>query len=101
MIEVKDKQLECAKCGKTFLFSAQEAQAFLDRGLTNEPKKCPDCRAKERARKEQKVRTAVTCTTCGANFEVPFEPVRDAAGQPVRPLYCIEHFENRSQQQPA
>lgn len=95
MIEVKDKQLECQKCGKPFTFTAREAQAFLDKGLTNEPKKCPACRAEERAKKANKVRSEVTCATCGAAFEVPFEPVRSADGQPARPLYCIDHFESR------
>ncbi len=96
MIEVRDHQIECTKCGKTFTFSAGEARAFNDKGLTNVPKKCPDCRAKERAKQEQKVRATVQCTECGTSFEVPFEPTRDAAGKPVRPLYCIEHFEQRS-----
>ncbi len=95
MIEVKDQQLECNKCGTTFTFTAREAQAFVDKGLTNVPKKCAACRAQERAKKENKVRHDVTCTTCGTAFAVPFEPIRGADGQPVRPLYCIEHFEER------
>ena len=93
MIEVRDKQLECSKCGKQFLFSAKEAQAFLDKGLTNEPKKCPACRAAERARKENKVRHEVACAECGAMFEVPFEPALKSDGSPARALYCLEHFE--------
>lgn len=93
MIEVKDHQLTCSKCGKSFVFSAKEAASFNEKGLTNLPKKCPSCRAADRAKKEQKVRSAVTCAECGAEFEVPFEPARDAAGNLVRPLYCIEHFE--------
>lgn len=95
MIEVRDKQLECTKCGNAFLFSAKEAQNFLDKGLTNEPKKCLECRAKERAKKESKVRQEVTCATCGAAIEVPFVPARAASGELVRPLYCIQHFEER------
>lgn len=96
MIEVRDQQLECTKCGRTFTFTAAEAQSFLDRGLTNAPKKCPECRAKERARKEQKVRTTVHCVTCNTAFEVPFQPATNTNGQLIRPLYCIEHFEQRS-----
>ncbi len=93
MIEAKDKQLECAKCGKAFLFSAKEAQSFLDKGLTNEPKKCAACRAAERSKKENKVRHSVTCAACETAFEVPFAPAAAADGTPARPLYCIEHFE--------
>src|SRR3712207_4346612 len=96
MIEVKDKELECTKCGNKFVFTAKEAQAFLDKGLTNEPKKCHSCRAKERAKKENKTRYEATCAECGTTFEVPFEPARDAQGQPLRPLYCIEHFEKQA-----
>ena len=95
MIEVRDHQIECAKCGKTFTFTAGEAKSFNEKGLTNIPKKCPTCRAKDRAKQEQKVRATVQCTTCGASFEVPFEPVRNADGTPARPLYCIEHFKSR------
>lgn len=96
MIDAKDQQLECTKCGRTFLFSAAEAQSFIDKGLTNVPKKCPDCRAKERAKKEQKVRVPVECASCGQTFEVPFTPAVDATGKPLRLLYCIEHFEQKT-----
>ena len=96
MIEVKDHQLECQKCGQSFTFSAGEAKAFNEKGLTNLPKKCPACRAKERAKKEHKTRVAVTCAACGTEFEVPFDPPRGADGQPVRPLYCIQHFEQQA-----
>lgn len=96
MIEVKDHQLECQKCGQPFTFTAAEATSFNDKGLTNVPKKCPACRAKDRAKKEQKVRVTVRCAECGTDFEIPFEPVRGADGKPVRPLYCLEHFEQKS-----
>lgn len=95
MIEVKDKQLECTKCGRTFTFTAKEAQSFLDKGLTNEPKKCLDCRAAERAKKQQKIRDEVQCVVCQASFSVPFTPPRNADGTLRRPLYCVEHFETR------
>ena len=93
MIEVKDHQLECTKCGNPFVFTAKEAARFNEKGLTNIPKKCPDCRAKDRAKQEQKLRVSVTCSECGVQFEVPFEPARNADGTLARPVYCIEHFE--------
>lgn len=96
MIEVRDKQLECAKCGRTFTFTAKEAQSFLDKGLTNEPKKCPEDRAKDRLKKENKVRHQAVCANCGTDFEVPFQPAMAADGTPARPLYCVEHFEERT-----
>lgn len=93
MIEIKDHQLTCNKCGQPFVFPAAEAKSFVEKGLTNLPKKCPACRAKERQKMQEKVRITVNCATCGTAFEIPFEPTRDAAGNPVRPLYCLEHFE--------
>lgn len=93
MIEVKDYQLQCQKCGKTFTFSANEVKSFNEKGLTNLPKKCPACRAADRAKKEHKVREMVNCAECGVSFEVPFEVPRNADGQSLRPIYCIEHFE--------
>lgn len=93
MIEVRDHALTCTKCGNPFTFTAAEAASFNDKGLTNIPKKCPACRAADRTRQAAKVRTAVICATCGTGFEVPFEPAKQADGQLVRPLYCIEHFE--------
>lgn len=96
MIEARDKQLECTKCGNAFLFSAKEAQSFLDKGLTNEPKKCLACRSAERAKKENKVRHEVSCATCETRFEVPFKPALAADGAPHRPLYCLEHFEQKA-----
>ena len=96
MIEVKDHQLECSKCGNSFVFSAKEAAHFNEKGLTNIPKKCPACRAKDRAKQEQKVRVPVTCSECGVEFELPFEPARNADGSLARPVYCVEHFEKTS-----
>lgn len=96
MIEVKDHRLQCQKCGKDFVFTAGEAAAFNEKGLTNLPKKCPTCRAADRAKKENKVRDTVNCAECGTSFEVPFTVPRGADGQPLRPLYCVEHFESRT-----
>ncbi len=45
-----DKRLVCAECGSTFAFEAGERAFFAERGLS-EPKRCPDCRKKNRSRK--------------------------------------------------
>jgi CxxC-x17-CxxC domain-containing protein len=49
MEEHRDEQIHCADCGASFVFSANEAAVFAQRGLTA-PKRCKDCR---RARKER------------------------------------------------
>jgi CxxC-x17-CxxC domain-containing protein len=46
----EDKTLTCRDCGQEFIFSAGEQEFYEQRGLTNQPGRCPDCR---RARKAQ------------------------------------------------
>jgi len=44
-----DKTLNCVECQATFTFTAGEQEFYAGKGLTNEPKRCPDCR---RAKKQ-------------------------------------------------
>jgi CxxC-x17-CxxC domain-containing protein len=89
-----DKTLECADCGVSFVFSADEQALFASRGFTNEPKRCLDCRA---ARKQQRSGDGygyqrrremypAVCAECGKDTQVPFEPRQD------RPVYCNECY---------
>lgn len=48
---MEDKTLVCKDCGKQFVFTVGEQEFFKERGLENEPQRCPDCR---RARKAQR-----------------------------------------------
>jgi len=91
IISYTDKQLQCNDCGKTFTFGAEEQEFFAQRGYTNEPKRCSECRA---ARKQERgggrggfgtrrqMYTVACAGGCGKTTEVPFEPRRD------RPVYC-------------
>ncbi len=91
----QDKTLTCRDCGADFLFSASEQEFYAGRGFTNEPGRCPDCRA---ARKQQRNSFVggydrgpremfpATCAACGAETEVPFRPSGD------RPVYCRDCF---------
>lgn len=40
----QDKTLTCVECGNEFVFTANEQAFYADRGFTNEPKRCPNCR---------------------------------------------------------
>ena len=40
----QDKSIQCSDCGTIFTFSAREQEFFASKGLTNEPKRCPQCR---------------------------------------------------------
>jgi hypothetical protein len=46
-----DKILSCKDCGANFVFTEREQEFYKEKGFTNEPLRCPDCR---RARKQQR-----------------------------------------------
>ncbi|MCS6801531.1 MAG: zinc-ribbon domain containing protein [Chloroflexota bacterium] len=113
---MRDKTLTCRDCGTTFLFTEGEQTFYASKGLTNDPSRCPECRAeRKRARSEggyassgsyhsgygssyssgnydRRARTMhpATCSACGKETEVPFQPRGD------RPVYCSSCYERRS-----
>ena len=70
-----DKTLTCRECGKEFVWSAGEQKFYADKGLTNPPGRCPDCRSKMRAKKANQPKFTITCKNCRKEGEVPFEPI--------------------------
>ena len=102
-MELQDKTLECFDCGASYTFPVEEQQAFMAKGHTHPPKRCPACRAKRAARRpertldKEKFSTpsftptirqmyTVTCSVCSKETRVPFEP---RAG---RPVYCSDCY---------
>lgn len=89
-----DKTLECVECGGSFTFTSSEQEFYAGKGFTNEPKRCPDCRAaRKRARgsygevgQRQREMHPAICAECGKETQVPFEPRNG------RPVYCSECF---------
>ena len=51
MSHFQDKQLTCADCGTTFLWSADDQEFFREKGFIDPPKRCKACR---QARKQQR-----------------------------------------------
>ncbi len=108
----EDKTIACADCGTDFIHSADDQSRYAERGFTNEPKRCRDCREKRKAqggrggggggggggmgggmgggRPPREFHEAV-CAECGAPTTVPFKPTQG------RPVYCRDCF--RSQRQ--
>ena len=43
-----DRNLTCADCGQSFIFSADDQAYHAEKGYTNEPKRCPTCRQSRR-----------------------------------------------------
>ena len=94
----QEKSLQCADCGRTFGFTAEEQEFFASKGFTNEPKRCPTCR---QARKTERAGNGgggfgynkgprqmypATCAQCGKQTEVPFQPRGD------KPVYCRDCY---------
>jgi hypothetical protein len=47
----QDQTLTCADCGESFTWTAGEQEFFREKGFTNPPKRCKECR---QAKKEQR-----------------------------------------------
>jgi len=91
-----DKTLACADCGASFTFSADDQAYHQERGFTNEPRRCPSCRAARRSERNgggggggytsQREMFSATCSRCGKEAQVPFQPRGD------KPVYCSDCF---------
>jgi len=98
-----DKTLTCRDCGATFTFTSGEQEFHAEKGFTNEPGRCPDCRSRRRNERSEygsstrggsygspREMYSATCASCGKEAQVPFQPRGD------RPVYCSDCF--RTQQ---
>lgn len=88
----EDKRLTCRDCRAAFLFTAGEQGFYLEKGLLNEPQRCPACRANRRRSRSDgtdgpREMTTVLCAECGSEALVPFVPRLD------RPVYCDDCFD--------
>lgn len=86
----QDRSLACRDCGIAFMFGAGEQAFFAEKGLANEPQRCPDCRAAaKQSRAPGGIREyhAAICNACGNQAMVPFAP------RPDRPVYCSACFD--------
>ena len=96
----EDRTLVCVECSQDFIFSADDQSYHSEKGYTNEPKRCPNCR---QARRSQRYNDGgggfgggydrgpremhpITCADCGKDAEVPFLPRGD------RPVYCSDCY---------
>jgi len=89
-VAFEDKSLTCRDCSGTFVFTAGEQGFYLEKGLLNEPQRCPSCRANRRRDRSSgagRELTSVPCAGCGGTATVPFVPRLD------RPVYCSSCFE--------
>ncbi len=108
VVSFVDKPLACRECGREFIFTAGEQEFFAQKGFTNEPGRCPECRAARKSRLGgsgggmaydsdrgygggygggRREMFTSTCSECGQTAYVPFQPRTD------KPVYCSNCFE--------
>ncbi|MBI4312651.1 MAG: zinc-ribbon domain containing protein [Chloroflexi bacterium] len=91
-----DKTLVCSNCGSQFTFTASEQQFYASKGFTNEPRRCPTCRASRKQDRDSggmhgsssgpRQMYSIVCAGCGKEAQVPFEPRQG------RPVYCNDCY---------
>lgn len=101
-MEFEDKTLTCKECGTNFIWTTGEQEFYQQRGLTNQPGRCGDCRAARKASgggyggggggggyasSGPREMFEATCTDCGNMARVPFQPT---PGKAVRCSSCFE-----------
>lgn len=107
-----DQNLTCVECNRSFVWTAAEQKFYADKGLTNPPKRCPECRMKKRQQEYGDRRGGgggrfgndrprqmfdAVCSNCGKPCQVPFQPTMDETGKPVKPIFCKECYAKTKQ----
>ncbi len=95
----QDETLACVDCSRSFTFTTGEQEFYAQKGFTNKPTRCTDCRAARKADRSggagrgrsggQREMFKATCSQCGGVAEVPFQPRAD------KPVYCRDCFASR------
>jgi CxxC-x17-CxxC domain-containing protein len=89
VVEFADRTLTCRDCGKPFTWTAGEQTFYTEKGLVNEPARCPECRAARKARlglEPPRMMHTIVCAECGQETTVPFVPRNG------RPVLCSSCF---------
>ena len=98
MTSFVDRTLTCSDCSAQFTFTVGEQEFYQSRGFTNEPRRCPECRAARKAARGEgggggggggyrsydsnREMFSAVCAECGREARVPFQP----RGRPSRVL---------------
>ena len=87
---MQDQVLTCKDCGKQFTWTVGEQEFYQQKGFTNPPSRCPEDRAKKKAEMNgTRASYPITCSNCGKQDTVPFEPKGD------RPVLCRDCFKKQ------
>jgi CxxC-x17-CxxC domain-containing protein len=83
----------CVDCNRPFVWTAGEQLFYSEKGFSNPPKRCKECKGLKSQGTDRRpggrVQTVVKCSQCGKDTTVPFKPSGD------RPVYCKECFAQR------
>ncbi|CAN5194819.1 zinc-ribbon domain containing protein [soil metagenome] len=111
-MEHSDITLNCSDCNSEFVFTAGEQAFYAEKGFTNQPRRCKNCRDSRKAgssrggagmsggggfgagggqRSDRQMFPAI-CDECGQETMVPFQPSGN------KPVYCSDCFSARRQQ---
>lgn len=91
---MQDKVTACRDCGVEFTFTVGEQEFYAQKGYTNAPQRCPECRAARKgttggntggARPQRELFPA-KCAGCGSETQVPFRPTQG------KPVYCSDCY---------
>lgn len=92
----QDETLRCRDCGEDFVFTARDQEFFAEKGFTNKPVRCKNCRNARKGggggsydgggRRQAREMYDAVCAQCGKPTQVPFMPKND------RPIYCSDCF---------
>ncbi len=88
----QDKKMICVECGTEFIFTVGEQEFYAQKGFTNEPKRCRNCKAARKMGSREEYE--VVCSSCGQKTTVPFKPVLD------KPVYCRSCYQTRRSSSP-
>lgn len=88
----QDRTLRCRDCEMDFIWTAGEQAFYASKNLSNQPARCPACRAAARSQREAnsgrpREYFPAVCDRCGVQTQVPFLPRND------RPVYCSNCFD--------
>lgn len=97
---MQDTHLKCKDCGADFVWTVGEQEFYKQKGFTNPPTRCPNCRQAKKAQMQGGMGGGgnggfrqdypITCANCGKQDTVPFKPREDG-----NPVLCRDCFKNK------
>ena len=102
MSDLSDQTLKCRDCGADFVWTASEQEFYQQKGFTNPPSRCVECRKAKKAQfnagrggggggysSGPRQMFDAVCASCGKPTQVPFQP----SGS--KPVYCLDCFKQQ------